>query len=104
VGEVRREPKWTEIVGLGGECPVAAILTDWVQGDDRSCWVQRQWIYMGDDLWTECDGTLFSSVVYPRLFALLGTTYGGAVSLGLFKVPDTRGLMLVGGITGGEHD
>ena len=41
--------------------------------------------------WKECDGSIISSVTYPELYALLGTTYG---SLG--KLPDLKGRSIIG--------
>lgn len=60
--------------------------------------------------WLLCDGTQYSSSSYPTLYAIIGTTYGGAS--GSFRVPDLRGKMPVGknqgtfsalGRTGGEE-
>ncbi len=65
--------------------------------------------------WAFCDGQTMTVSEYPALFSLLGTKYGGD-GVTWFKLPDTRGRVLVGcgelqggsvyplGITGGtEH-
>ena len=44
--------------------------------------------------WLLCDGTSYSTSVYPELFSVLGYTYGG--SSGNFNVPDLRGRVVVG--------
>lgn len=44
--------------------------------------------------WLLCDGTSYSTSVYPELFNVLGYTYGG--SAGNFNVPDLRGRMPIG--------
>lgn len=41
-----------------------------------------------------CDGTSYSSTVYPNLFAVIGTTYGGTGQT--FNVPNYRGVFLRG--------
>jgi microcystin-dependent protein len=54
------------------------------------------------DRWLECDGTQYLIRSYPRLFDVIGTTYGGDGKL-YFNVPDLRGLAIVcaGTLTGG---
>ena len=44
--------------------------------------------------WLLCDGTSYSTSVYPDLFSVLAYTYGG--SSGNFNVPDLRGRMPIG--------
>lgn len=44
--------------------------------------------------WLLCDGTSYSTSLYPDLFSVLGYTYGG--SSGNFNVPDLRGRMPIG--------
>ena len=44
--------------------------------------------------WLMCDGSSYSTSVYPELFSVLGYTYGG--SSGNFNVPDLRGRMPIG--------
>ncbi|MFZ9968064.1 MAG: phage tail protein, partial [Steroidobacteraceae bacterium] len=44
--------------------------------------------------WLLCDGTSYSTSLYPDLFSVLGYTYGGSGSN--FNVPDLRGRMPVG--------
>ena len=60
--------------------------------------------------WLLCDGGQYSASSYSALYAIIGTTYGGAS--GSFRVPDLRGKMPVGknqgtfsalGRTGGEE-
>lgn len=45
--------------------------------------------------WMNCDGSLISPLVYPTLFALIGTTYGGD-GVTTFGLPDLRGRTAVG--------
>lgn len=45
--------------------------------------------------WMECDGRELSNSVYGRLFASIGTTWGG-VGTTRFKIPDLRGYFLRG--------
>lgn len=45
-------------------------------------------------LYLKCNGALLSRAVYPELFAVIGTTFGGSGST--FKVPDLRGEFLRG--------
>mgnify|MGYP001791382465 FL=1 len=61
--------------------------------------------------WLLCDGGQYSASSYSALYAVIGTTYGGAN--GSFLVPDLRGKMPVGknqgtfsalGRTGGEEN
>lgn len=44
--------------------------------------------------WLMCDGSSYSTSVYPELFSVLGYTYGGSSSN--FNVPDLRGRMPIG--------
>ncbi len=44
--------------------------------------------------WLLCDGTSYSTSVYPDLFSALGYTYGGSGAS--FNVPDLRGRMPIG--------
>lgn len=44
--------------------------------------------------WLLCDGTSYSTSLYPDLFSALGYTYGGSGSN--FNVPDLRGRMPIG--------
>jgi len=41
--------------------------------------------------WAECDGSIISSVTYPELYALLGSTYGAPG-----KLPDLKGRSIIG--------
>ena len=45
--------------------------------------------------WLFCDGRIFSTATYPRLFAAIGVAYGSP-SPGQFRVPDFRGKFLRG--------
>jgi microcystin-dependent protein len=45
--------------------------------------------------WLECDGTQYLIRDYPRLYALIGTTFGGDGRL-YFGVPDLKGRAVVG--------
>jgi microcystin-dependent protein len=49
--------------------------------------------------WAFCDGQLLPIVYYPRLFYLIGTTYGGD-GINTFALPDMRGRVAVGPRTG----
>lgn len=44
--------------------------------------------------WLLCNGTSYSTSVYPELFSVLGYTYGGSGAN--FNVPDLRGRMPIG--------
>lgn len=47
--------------------------------------------------WKICNGAQISIVDYSALFAVIGTTYGGAtVDKALFRLPDLRGRTLIG--------
>ena len=48
--------------------------------------------------WLLCDGTSYSTSVYPELFSVLGYTYGGSGAN--FNVPDLRGRVPMGAGTG----
>ena len=48
--------------------------------------------------WLPCDGRTVSGVTYPELSALIGNTYGGALSAGTFAVPDYTGQTLYGSV------
>ena len=41
--------------------------------------------------WLECDGSSFSTALYPDLYLAIGLTYGGSKQNGTFNVPDLRG-------------
>jgi microcystin-dependent protein len=51
--------------------------------------------------WLLCDGTSYSTSVYPELFSVLGYTYGG--SAGNFNMPDLRGRVPMGAGTGAQN-
>lgn len=48
--------------------------------------------------WLLCDGTSYSTSVYPELYSVLGYTYGGSGAN--FNVPDLRGRVPMGAGTG----
>lgn len=48
--------------------------------------------------WLLCDGSAYSTTAYPKLFAVIGYSYGG--SGGNFNVPDMRGRAPIGAGTG----
>ena len=59
--------------------------------------------------YVKCDGTEYSTATYPRLFDVIGTSYGSS-GAGLFKVPDLRNRLPLGasgtrdpGDTGGSE-
>ncbi len=45
--------------------------------------------------WLLCDGSAVSRSAYPRLFALVGVTYGPGNGSTTFNLPDARGRVLV---------
>lgn len=45
--------------------------------------------------WLYCDGTVYNTATYPRLFARIGSTWGGNGTT-TFAVPDFRGRVLAG--------
>jgi microcystin-dependent protein len=51
--------------------------------------------------WLLCDGTSYSTSVYPELYSVLGYTYGGSGSN--FSVPDLRGRVPMGAGTGAQN-
>lgn len=51
--------------------------------------------------WLLCDGTSYSTSVYPELFSVLGYTYGGSGAN--FNVPDLRGRVPMGAGTGAQN-
>jgi microcystin-dependent protein len=51
--------------------------------------------------WLACNGQAVSKDVYPALFGVIGTQYGGT-GLPLFNVPDTRG-RVIAGLDGGAN-
>jgi microcystin-dependent protein len=54
--------------------------------------------------WVLCDGSSYAPTgIYSRLFAVIGTTYGGD-GVNTFKVPDYRGYFLRGVDQGSGHD
>lgn len=56
-----------------------------------------------DPNWLLCDGSGLSSLVYPDLFAVIGYTYGGALTF--FSLPNLQGTVVVGVGTGpGGHN
>lgn len=46
--------------------------------------------------WLLCDGIERNIADYPRLYSVIGTTYGGDTEAGVFQVPDLRGRVPVG--------
>jgi len=46
--------------------------------------------------WLLCDGLAQSKTQYPRLFAVVGDTYGTTGSPSLFRIPDLRGRVIMG--------
>ena len=42
--------------------------------------------------WLKCDGTKYSKIMYPQLYAAIGNNFGGSGNI--FKVPDYRGYFL----------
>lgn len=51
--------------------------------------------------WLLCNGTSYSTSVYPELFSVLGYTYGGSGAN--FNVPDLRGRVPMGAGTGAQN-
>jgi microcystin-dependent protein len=52
--------------------------------------------------WMLCDGRSLAAALYPELYAVLGTLYGG--SDGTFHIPDYRGTFLRGADLGSGND
>ena len=50
--------------------------------------------------WIKCDGREVSAIIFPELYAAIGTTYGIGSLPGTFKLPDFRGRVGVGSGTG----
>ncbi len=46
--------------------------------------------------WLLCDGRAFPTNAFPRLWAVIGTYWGGSTNQGFFNLPDLRGLFLRG--------
>jgi microcystin-dependent protein len=46
--------------------------------------------------WLFCDGAYVQKIDYPKLFQIIGFTYGKSLSGGSFRLPDLRGRMVVG--------
>jgi microcystin-dependent protein len=46
--------------------------------------------------WLFCDGAYVEKINYPKLFQIIGYTYGKSLSGGSFRLPDLRGRMVVG--------
>ena len=46
--------------------------------------------------WLLCDGSIVDRDRYPRLFSVIGTTYGSGDNLTTFRLPDFRGRIPVG--------
>lgn len=59
------------------------------------------YIYLGRDnegreTWAQAIGGFYSTVVYPEAWEVLGAMYGGWPGVGLFRLPDFRGRVVVG--------
>jgi microcystin-dependent protein len=52
--------------------------------------------------WLACIGQAVGRTVYPALFAVIGTVYGGGDGTTTFNLPDTRG-RVVAGLDGGQN-
>src|SRR5688500_3330085 len=46
--------------------------------------------------WLLCNGQSLRGIEYPRLFAAIGTTFGGSETEGMFGLPDLTGRVIVG--------
>jgi microcystin-dependent protein len=46
--------------------------------------------------WLLCDGTAYSGILYPTLYAVIGTTYGAGGGAPNFNVPNLKGRVPVG--------
>ena len=46
--------------------------------------------------WLPCDGRPLEAAAYPRLYAAIGTAWGGSGAGGFFHLPDLRGMFLRG--------
>lgn len=76
---------------------VGGKISDWLQSQSSIAGQIIPWPAAGNIPvgWLECDGRMLNSAEYPRLFAVIGTAYGGD-GVGTFNLPDLRGRVPLG--------
>lgn len=74
-----------------------AAITDWLRAQSSMAGQIIPWPAAGNIPvgWLECDGRALSPADYPRLFAVIGTAYGGD-GVATFNLPDLRGRVPLG--------
>lgn len=76
---------------------VGGKISDWLQSQSSIAGQIIPWPAAGNIPvgWLECDGRTLSTAGYPRLFAVIGTAYGGD-GVATFNLPDLRGRVPLG--------
>lgn len=76
---------------------VGGKISDWLQAQSSLAGQIIPWPAAGNIPvgWLECDGRTLSTAGYPRLFAVIGTSYGSD-GVGSFNLPDLRGRVPLG--------
>ena len=76
---------------------VGGKISDWLQAQSNLAGQIIPWPAAGNIPvgWLECDGRMLNSAEYPRLFAVIGTAYGGD-GVATFNLPDLRGRVPLG--------
>lgn len=74
-----------------------SAITDWLRAQSSMAGQIIPWPAAGNIPvgWLECDGRALSPTDYPRLFAVIGTAYGGD-GVAAFNLPDLRGRVPLG--------
>lgn len=74
-----------------------SAITDWLRAQSSMAGQIIPWPAAGNIPvgWLECDGRALSPASYPRLFAVIGTAYGGD-GVATFNLPDLRGRVPLG--------
>lgn len=74
-----------------------SAITDWLRAQSSMAGQIIPWPAAGNIPvgWLECDGRALSPTDYPRLFAVIGTAYGGD-GVATFNLPDLRGRVPLG--------
>lgn len=77
---------------------VGGKISDWLQAQSNLAGQIIPWPVAGNIPvgWLECDGRTLNSAEYPRLFAVIGTAYGGDGAATTFNLPDLRGRVPLG--------
>lgn len=74
-----------------------SAITDWLRAQSSMAGQIIPWPAAGNIPvgWLECDGRALGPADYPRLFAVIGTAYGGD-GVATFNLPDLRGRVPLG--------